>query len=158
MKLRAGCMLAILGLLTLDTAFAATIEFAEKYDSVNGPDGDRCSISIEKSSKKRTFGFKGDSDVDCKNDQMTYYKLNNVPSSTLIGLYSEADCRDYDKPDWYFILRVYIQPVSTEWKAIPDLLNVGQDRIVARGVLRQDYVHNRGNIKGKLSCVSTFLN
>ncbi|WDM58123.1 hypothetical protein K4A76_16875 [Pseudomonas sp. NEEL19] len=156
MKIRTSCMLAILGLLILDTAVAGKIDFAEKWDSVNGPGGDRCSIDIEASEKTQIFDFKGDNN-DCKNDQMTYFKLDSVPSATLIGLYAEAKCRTYNKPDWYFILRVNINPVSTKWIAIPDLMNVAPDRIVERGVRRDDYDYNQGNIKGKLSCVSIHL-
>lgn len=157
MKLRAGCMWAILGLLTLDTAFAATIEFAEKWDSINGPGGDRCSIDINYSSSTETYDFKSGKNNECKNDQMSYFKLNDVPSATLIGLYAEANCRTYRKPDWYFILRVYIQPLSTQWYAIPDVEGTDRGKIFKRGLRVEENVYNQGNIKGKLSCVTILL-
>lgn len=133
MKIRTGCMLAILGLLALDTALAGNIEFAEKWDSANGPGGDRCSIEVVRMKGEQTFDFKDDDTNNCKNDQMTYFKLNNVPSATLIGLYAEANCRTERTPDWYFILRVYINPMSTGWIAIPDLEHVSKDGIVKGG-------------------------
>ncbi|WBM31457.1 MULTISPECIES: hypothetical protein [Pseudomonas] len=157
MKLRTSCMLAILGLLTLDTAFAGNIEFAEKWDSANGPGGDRCSINVEVTQYEQIFDFKDASTNTCKNDQMTFFKLNNVPSSAEIGLYSEAKCRETNTPDWYFKLKTYKDPVSTAWIEIPGLEHVPPSGIVKAGLRRMSYVHNQGKIKGKLSCVSIHL-
>ncbi len=111
------------------------------------PGGKSCSLSITKGDT-----FMGD--TACKNDEVYFYRFDNVPSATLVTLDAENTCRSASNPgDWQFVLRSYINPTTTEWKRVSDLQSLGAGNIVTAGVLFEQGYHRQGAVGGKLSCV-----
>lgn len=117
-------------------------------DKEGGPGGKRsCSLDIEEGET-----FMGE--TDCKNDEVYYYRLDNVPSATLITLDAEDKCRkNNNRGDWQYTLRTYNSPTTTEWKKISDLKGMEAGDIVSAGVLVERGYHRHGEMDGKLSCV-----
>jgi hypothetical protein len=123
-----------------------SINFAEKFENEK-PDGDQCSVPV--SSSSATWSF--DADKPCKNDQMSYFQLDNVRSATGIELESRH-CDD--SGGWVFGLKTYIDPVSTGWISIEGLKGKAPGYIVQEGVyLEWKRNENDDQIQGKLSCV-----
>ncbi|EPM55700.1 lipoprotein [Pseudomonas syringae pv. actinidiae ICMP 19071] len=87
----------------------------------------------------------------CKNDEMSYIKLDNVRSAVVIELRSN-DC-DENK-GWTFKLRTIIDPVSTAWISIDQLRSKPLNTIITRGVLLVGTYDGGENITGKFSCVN----
>nr|WP_314494012.1 hypothetical protein [uncultured Pseudomonas sp.] len=116
-------------------------------NSMDEPGGKSCSLSITKGDT-----FMGD--TACKNDEVYFYRFDNVPSATLVTLDAENTCRSASNPgDWQFVLRSYINPTTTEWKRVSDLQSLGAGNIVTAGVLFEQGYHRQGAVGGKLSCV-----
>ncbi|NAT25923.1 hypothetical protein [Pseudomonas syringae] len=90
-------------------------------------------------------------DHSCKNDEMSYIKLDNVRSAVVIELRSN-NC--YETKGWSFKLLTIIDPVSTPWISIADLRSKPLNTIITRGVLLVGTYDGSENIKGKLSCVN----
>ncbi|MCD5996457.1 hypothetical protein KDX38_22875 [Pseudomonas sp. CDFA 602] len=121
------------------------IRFAEKFEE-GKPDGDQCSVTINS-----TVDWSFANDDPCKNDQMSYFQLDNVRSATGIELESRH-CDD--SGGWVFALKTYIDPVSTGWIKIEDLKGRQPGYIVQEGVyLEWKKREDEDQIKGKLSCV-----
>lgn len=127
------------------------VKFAQKMDGPQQPGGKQCSVGVgvAGSSPKGTKM----SDAGCGNDVVTFYKLEDVASSTRISLISENSCKN---GDWLFQVRAFKQPTTSVWLDIRDLKNMKPGDIVAPGVevTRSEYDH--GNIEGKLSCTKIF--
>ena len=121
------------------------IRFSEKAEG----GGDGCSLPTD----VQTFynmQYHG-----CKNDQMTYFQLDNVPSATYIRFDSEK-C-DADKGEWYFRIKTIIHPTTTRWIDLHELASTPEGSIVVRGVvLVEKKIDTSVPIKGKLSCVRTW--
>jgi hypothetical protein len=81
---------------------------------------------------------------------MRYFRLNDVRSATLITLESK-DCDD--SGGWVFVLKTYVDPVTTGLIAIDDLDDKSEGAIVVPGVLMQEKRDDDENTTGKLSCV-----
>ncbi len=118
------------------------IEFAENSDG----SGDTCKVDI--TSSKEVWLNKRD--YQCKNDQMSYFKLDNARSAMTLELESK-DCDDIG--GWVFVLKTYIDPVTTPWISIPDLKGRSAGSVITRGVRKIEGRSENENIKGKLSCV-----
>lgn len=151
-KLFAAGLMLVTGFIHATWALAG--ELADKVAYPDGviklfenPDGggDSCSIAF------KTGKYEMSSTGNCKNDQYTYFQLDNVPSATRFKLYSEGDCNKH--PDWSYTMRTIVQPTTTAIISILDVSNSAEGSIVSRGVrLDKSYFHH-GEIKGKLSCV-----
>jgi hypothetical protein len=146
-----GVMLAVSGLNAqgvLATALPdGVLRFAENSDG----SGDSCAVPFVTS----TWDFRhddGDGEPNCTNDQMSYFKLDNVSSATNFTLDSERCAGEEER--WSYTLNTYIQPVTSRWVAISELVGLVKDDIVVRGV-RVVRAYNTGEVstKGKLSCV-----
>jgi len=90
------------------------------------------------------------SDTDCKNDTVSYFQLNNVPSAVVFTLNSEKDCA---VSDWYFTMRTIVHPTTTIWLSIPSLKIRQDNEIIVKGLRMERNFYDHGNIEGKLSCV-----
>ncbi|EPM48084.1 hypothetical protein [Pseudomonas syringae] len=119
-----------------------TISLAENADG----GGDNCTFIV-----KTELVFLSNGDHSCKNDQMSYIKLDNVRSAVVIELRSN-NC--WEDRGWAFKLRTIIDPVSTPWISINDLRSKPLNTIITRGVLLVGTYDGNENIKGKLSCVN----
>ncbi|MCF5245124.1 hypothetical protein [Pseudomonas syringae] len=151
-KTLAGLALASLASCTLvfdgsqppaaDPVPSRTIRLAENSDG----GGNNCSFTVKTESV-----WLNKEDHSCKNDEMSYIKLDNVRSAVLIQLRSN-DCNE-DK-GWTFTLRTYIEPITTLWISIDQLRGQPANTIVAKGVLLVEGYSGDENITGKLSCVN----
>jgi len=131
---------------TMDANSTGYIYFTGKNDQ-DEPGGKNCSLSIRQGET-----FMGD--TACKNDEVYYYRFENVPSATLITLDAENECRDAsNKGDWQFTLRSYINPTTTGWRKVSDLQSLKAGDIVTAGVMYEVGYYHKGGIGGKLSCV-----
>ncbi|WP_148272472.1 hypothetical protein [Pseudomonas ogarae] len=91
----------------------------------------------------------------CRNDQMTYFQLDNVPSATTINFESERCGGSEHK--WYFIIKTIIHPTTTRWIDLRELASAPEGSIAVRGVvLVEKKIDTSEPIKGKLSCVRTW--
>ncbi|MBA1205384.1 hypothetical protein G7009_27130 [Pseudomonas capeferrum] len=125
---------------------SAYIYFTGKNDQ-DEPGGKSCSLPIER-------GDTPMGDTACKNDEVYYYRFDNVPSATLITLDAENECRDASNPgDWQFTLRSYINPTTTGWRKVSDLQSLKSGDIVTAGVMYEQGYYKKGDVAGKLSCV-----
>ncbi|PBP98899.1 hypothetical protein CCL09_12535 [Pseudomonas congelans] len=120
-----------------------SIEFRESKEDT----GNTCSVEIENSDITVNLN---DEEYDCENDEMRYFRLNDVRSATLITLESK-DCDD--SGGWVFVLKTYVDPVTTGLIAIDDLDDKSEGAIVVPGVLMQEKRDDDENTTGKLSCV-----
>jgi hypothetical protein len=112
------------------------------------PDQNMCSFEV----KAGIYKFNGGSNNDCTNDDMYWYRIDNAPSAALITLHAEDDCRRGG--DWYFTLRTYINPVTVGWQKISDLQHLKAGDIVTRGLLYEAGAYDKGDVGGKISCVT----
>lgn len=120
-----------------------TISLAENADG----GGSHCTFSA---SQDKTVWL-NHNDEGCRNDQMSYIKLDNVRSAVTIQLESR-DCND--SGGWVFVLKTYIDPISTPWISIVDLKGQPHGAIITRGVRKTDgWNEDQDNVKGKLSCL-----
>ncbi len=120
-----------------------SIEFREKTEE----GGNTCTVKIENSDITVNLN---DEESNCENDEMRYFRLNDVRSATLITLESK-DCDD--SGGWVFVLKTYVDPVTTGLIAIDDLDDKSEGAIVVPGVLMQEKRNDDENTTGKLSCV-----
>ncbi|MFS2161300.1 hypothetical protein ACCD10_28730 [Pseudomonas sp. Pseusp122] len=110
--------------------------------------GNECKIEI---TKTESIDF-NPQPPGCENDEMSYYKLDNVQSATRI-LFRDDPCGDDHVQSWEFQIYTYIQPVSSNWLPIEDLRGRAEGDIVSRGIRMRWSNDNGGQIRGKLSCV-----
>ncbi|MBT2341825.1 MULTISPECIES: hypothetical protein [Pseudomonas] len=90
----------------------------------------------------------------CKNDQMTYIQLDNVPSATEIRFDSEKCDTSTDR--WYFRIKTIVHPTTTRWIDLHEFASAAVGSVVVRGVvLLEKKTDTSEPIKGKLSCVRT---
>lgn len=148
------CMVALLSGIFVGVGQAAsapssggTVQLAELIEPSGLPGGRQCTISVKPGEVK---DFKM-ADTNCKNDTITFFKINNLPSTSGIKFNSEADCGAQE--DWVFIVNTVKQPTTTGWLSIPELDGHRRGDIVAPGVELAKHYYDHGNIKGKLSCV-----
>jgi len=96
----------------------------------------------------------------CKDNKMSFFKLEDVPSTTRIKFYSNKDCLDDDRyNDWIYEVRVYIEKTSTRFVSIERELDTArQGDIIVKGVRMERRYYHGGNIKEKLSCVRIWKN
>lgn len=119
-----------------------TISFAEHSDG----GGNTCKGDA---SRTRDIWLNHEND-GCENDEMSYFKLDNVRSAVLINLESR-DCDD--SGGWVFVLKTYIDPISTEWLSISSLKGEPNGAIISRGVMKvEGRNEDQDDITGKLSC------
>ena len=124
----------------------ALIYFTGKND-LDEPGGKECSIGIQ---EKETFM----GDTACKNDEVYFYRFDNVPSATLVTLDAENKCRTGDNQgDWQFTLRTIKLRTTTGWRKVSDLQSLNRGDIVTAGLMYEDGYYNKGTVGGKLSCV-----
>lgn len=122
---------------------ARSIELRENQDE----GGNSCTIAIGTSSITVNLN---EEDYNCENDEMRYFRLNNVRSATEIILESK-DCDD--SGGWVFGLKTYIDPVSTGLISIDDLKGRPKYEIVEAGVWMSIPYDGDENTTGKLSCL-----
>jgi hypothetical protein len=84
----------------------------------------------------------------CGNDVATYFKFENVPSSTVVTLISERSC-SYGG-DWWFDVRAIKHPTTSLWYDIRKLKHK-LNTVVTPGVMRLGGKDHE-SIEGKLSC------
>ena len=123
---------------------SGTLRLAENSDG----SGDSCSLTT-KDNTYYNMEFHG-----CKNDQMSFFKLDTVPSATEIQFDSEKCSGSTHR--WTYTIKTIVHPISTRWISFAELKDAQVDEIVVKGVRlisRQD----DGGVspKGKLSCVKT---
>ncbi|WP_235986732.1 hypothetical protein [Pseudomonas triticifolii] len=87
---------------------------------------------------------------DCENDEMRFFKLDNVRSAMLI-VFESRDCDE--EGGWVFKIRTYIDPLTTPWLSIDALRNEQDGAIYSRGVLVESIRPDGDDTPGKLSCV-----
>lgn len=126
-----------------------TIMFAQKMDDQQTPGGKTCSITVEVN-KPVTENM---SDTACGNDVVSFFRFNNIPSSTLVKLSADKDCKH---SDWIFIVAAIKEPATTTWVRIPDLQGFLNGSIVVPGMMLDTNGYIEGNIEGKLSCVQIY--
>lgn len=151
--LLAGCASTpVLGAEKGSVASTGLVRFAQKMDGPQQPGGRQCSVAVDAigSRPKQTKM----SDAGCGNDVATFFKLEDVPSSTIVGLSSEKKCWG---GDWWFSVRAAKHPTSSIWIDIRDLRNKKQGDIVAPGVVVWQSDYSNGNIEGKLSCAVLYM-
>ncbi|MFJ4050172.1 hypothetical protein [Pseudomonas hunanensis] len=148
------CMVALLSGIYVGVGQAAsapssagTIQLAEIIEPSGLPGGKQCTISVELGEAE---SFKM-ADTTCKNDTITFFKFNNIASTSTVKFNSEEDCGATD--DWVFIVKAIKQPTTTGWLSIPELDAHRKGEIVAPGLELVEHYNDHGNIKGKLSCV-----
>jgi len=134
-------------------AAVGTIKFAQQMDGDQRPGGRQCFIEVPPAgSAAKIYKMK---DTSCNNDVVSFVKFENVPSSTILRLYSEGDCDDnHDNADWRFDIRSYINPTTSGWFAIEGhVYSTPVGGIVVEGIRKVGHHYKRHNIEGKLSCV-----
>jgi hypothetical protein len=120
------------------------IHFSENSDG----GGDTCSLpaSVKDFYKMQYHG--------CKNDQMTYFYLDNVASATTIRFESER-CEGTTQ-EWNFEIKTIVHPITTRRISFFELRDAAVGSIVVKGVvLVSKKTDTSVPIKGKLSCVRT---
>lgn len=123
------------------------VRFAQKMDGPQQPGGKQCSVSVPAAGSAEMQ--KKMSDAGCGNDVVTFFRLENVQSSTVVALSSENSCGG---GDWMFSVRAIKQPTTSIWLDIRDLKNMQEGDIVAAGVAVNSIRYSGGSIEGKLSC------
>ncbi|MCP1457447.1 MULTISPECIES: hypothetical protein [Pseudomonas] len=119
-----------------------------KFSEREGGTGDSCSLPTDKD------GYYDMQYYGCKNDQMTYFQLDNVPSATTIRFESER-C-DGSTQEWNFEIKTIIHPITTRWVNLEELKSIPEGSVAVRGVvLVKKKTNTSVPIKGKLSCVRT---
>ncbi|MBA1231635.1 hypothetical protein G7013_18480 [Pseudomonas viridiflava] len=122
---------------------ARSIELRENQDE----GGNSCTIAIETSSITVNLN---EEEYNCENDEMRYFRLNNVRSATEIILESR-DCDD--SGGWVLGMKTYIDPVTTGLISIEGLKGRPMHEIVAPGVWMIRPYDGDENTPGKLSCL-----
>ncbi|WP_176507649.1 MULTISPECIES: hypothetical protein [Pseudomonas] len=128
-----------------------TIEFAQKMEQPEHPSGKMCTITLPKPTTDGSTKYYKMTDVGCGDNVATFFKFNNVPSTTVVRLSSEKDC---SAGDWRFQLQAIKNPSSTSWVNIKTLRGAEVNKVVVPGMLLLADEYDHGNIEGKLSCVS----
>ncbi|RRV03672.1 hypothetical protein EGJ27_24555 [Pseudomonas sp. v388] len=97
------------------------------------------------------YDFKGESPDNCVNDEMSYFRLNKVPSASQFEL-EKRRCNE--SGGWVVVLSVFKNPTTTGWISIPSLKQYPEGHIVAAGVrLKEKKEIGDDDLKGELSCV-----
>ncbi|MEE4663767.1 hypothetical protein V2K88_02295 [Pseudomonas alliivorans] len=135
----AGC--ASQGVNTPMDAAIRTIQLAEKNDG----GGNSCSFEV-----KREDVYLNKEDHDCENDEMRYFKLDNVRSATFL-VFESKDCDD--EGGWVVKVKTYIDPLSTGWLSIDDIRKRTPGAIYSRGVLIESIRTDGDDTLGKVSCL-----
>lgn len=94
-------------------------------------------------------------DTRCGQDYAGFFKLHNVPSTTVVHFSSETSCND---GDWKYGVRATKQPTSSIWIGLEQLSNATVGTILAAGVevSYRRYEEGQGSTKEKLSCVIVY--
>lgn len=139
----------LLVITVLDTQGVLAAPFPDgsiKFAAASDGGGKTCELAFVTSRKD----FGGDS--GCANDEMSYFRLENVPSATTFKLESER-C-DGTKAEWYFTMKTIKQPVTTGWIAIATLKAETIGAIVTPGLrLMGRKTDTSVPLEGKLTCV-----
>ncbi|MGX1017616.1 hypothetical protein AB7M33_000292 [Pseudomonas sp. Y3 TE3536] len=126
------------------TQAQAVIRFSQ-FVNDQVPSGKQCSVPAPAvGANAKQFKMDG-----CGNDVATYFKFENVLSSTVVTLISERSC-SYDG-DWWFDVRAIKHPTTSLWYDIRKLKH-NFNTIVTPGVMRLGG-KDHDFIEGKLSCV-----
>jgi hypothetical protein len=158
-KFLAGLLLAagLANPLYADTASPDTkqavryLELAEKVDDNGVGTGKTCRIPATQS---LTINLNNDDEdiYDCVNDEMDYFKLDNVRSAVIITFGEEA-CNSGTINGWEFELRTIIDPITTPWISLIKLKDRLRGDIISRGI-RLEKSRNQGGDGGdELTCV-----
>ncbi|ANC82827.1 hypothetical protein [Pseudomonas putida] len=123
-----------------------TIQLAENMET-GLPSGKQCTV-VGVAGMPAAYKM---SDTNCKNDTISYFKFNNVPSTTTVTFKSDG-CNDSEY-DWRFVVKTTKQPTTTGWMSIEELNAHREGDPVTAGLELIKHVYNHGNIRGKLSCV-----
>ncbi|MCF5708465.1 hypothetical protein GIV19_14345 [Pseudomonas syringae] len=126
-----------------DVGLTRSIELKENHDE----GGNSCTIEIGTSSITVHLNK---NEHNCENDEMRYFRLNNVRSATEIIL-EGRDCED--SGGWTVGVKTYIDPVTTGLIAIEGLKGRPMGEIVEAGVLMIDTDSGSDSKPGKLSCL-----
>ncbi|MCD5983843.1 hypothetical protein [Pseudomonas sp. CDFA 610] len=118
-----------------------TIYLAEKSDG----GGSSCSFEV-----KNENVFLNREDHGCENDEMRYFKLDNVRSAMVV-VFESRDCDE--EGGWVFKIKTYIDPLTTPWLDIDDLETAAEGSIYSRGVRVESIRADGPDKEGKLSCV-----
>lgn len=136
------------------------IMFAEKYENEQ-PGGKQCEIAIETNKDPVQYNFRA-LGSHCKNDEYSWFRLDNAPSAVLFSLGSDAwsnenehlGCKSLSESRWIFELRTTIERTNTKWYRIDKLRDKVDNFLVDEGGLRLEKNNfKQGQIDGKLSCV-----
>ncbi|CAM3141847.1 hypothetical protein BZK31_06515 [Pseudomonas floridensis] len=125
-------------------AVSRSITLQEKDD--NPVSGDACTIEILNDESV----YLNRNEHDCRNDQMSFYRLTDVRSATYITLKGN-DCDEGG--GWWFLLKTMIDPMTTELLSIKNLEVLPVGSMVAPGVRLESKKYADEDTTGKLSCV-----
>lgn len=119
-----------------------SIKFSKEADG-----SQTCSIPY----KEGSYDFVDEEPDICVNDEMSYFRLDNVPSASQFEL-EKRRCNE--SGGWVVVMTVFKNPTTTAWISIPSLkqFEVG-DIIVAGVMLKEKKEIGDDDLKGELSCV-----
>lgn len=142
-------LMVISGCLDANSIMAAdmpigTLKLAQNSDG----GGDSCSLTTAEDTYYN-MQYHG-----CKNDQMSYFQLSNVPSATEIQFDSEKCSGGSHR--WTYRIKTIVHPTTTRWISFAELKGAQVNDIVVKGV-RLISREDDGGVSptGKLSCVRT---
>jgi hypothetical protein len=136
------------------------IMFAERVED-EVPEGKRCEIPIETNDAPVQYNFRA-LGSRCKNDEYSWFRLDNAPSAVVFSLGSDAwsdsnehlGCKPLSMSRWVFELRTIRERTNTKWYRISELEEkVSGDLLDSGGLRLEKNYFEHGQIDGKLSCV-----
>jgi hypothetical protein len=139
---------------TSDAIAAGNLRLAENSDG----GGRSCSIPIPPPTPKdkpKHYNLADGAEAGCSDDDYSYFMLDNVPSTTLIGFSPDVDCpRDWSSGNnWFFQIKMYKQPTTTTWISILSLKGHKPGEIVKAGVMMGAEFYRSGDVDEELECV-----
>jgi hypothetical protein len=151
--LKTGLCAAVVGLGLLGSAPGWAQE-AQEYDegfirfSQNADGGGAyCSIPY----KDVDQDFVDEKPEVCVNDEMSYFRLENVPSASQFEL-EKRRCNE--QGGWVLTFSVYKNPTTTGWISIPGINQYQNGEIIVAGLRLKEKKEIHGDdLKGELSCV-----
>jgi hypothetical protein len=97
------------------------------------------------------YDFVGEEPDNCVNDEMSYFRLENVPSASQFELEKR---RCHESGGWVVTLTVFKNPTTTNWISIPSLRQYEPGDIIVAGLrLKEKKEIGDDDLKGELSCV-----
>ncbi|WP_419735444.1 hypothetical protein [Pseudomonas sp. COR18] len=120
-----------------------TIVLSEKHDG----SGANCSIAF----RSGTYEMSSPA-LDCKRNKMNFFRLIGVPSAARILFTYDNEC--YTSGDWFFLVRTYIESVTTKIISIPDEVALAKPgQIISKGVLMVNGAKANPDVANQLGCI-----